>query len=67
MLNLIPMLLPFAIDIIKKYVASSDSKKDDKVLEIAQETCKYMASKDNNTLSIDTASSIALAKMKEIL
>ena len=40
MLNLIPMLLPFAIDIIKKYVASSDSKKDDKVLEIAQETCK---------------------------
>lgn len=65
-ITLLRLLLPFAFNVVSKYVASSDSKKDDVILDIVKNTSKYMSLKDNNTLSIDTASAIALAKIKKV-
>ncbi len=48
---LLQLLIPVAVDTIKSYVSNSDSKKDDKVLEVVQLGAKYLAPKANNTVS----------------
>jgi len=63
-IQLLRLLMPFAIDTIRSYVKSSDSKQDDKILSIAQETASYLSVKDNNTLSLNTADLLLSAKMK---
>lgn len=63
-IQLLRILMPFAIDTIRSYVKSSDSKQDDKILSIAQETASYLSVKDNNTLSLNTADILLSAKMK---
>jgi len=63
-IQLLRLLMPFAIDTIRSYVKSSDSKQDDKILSIAQETASYLSVKDNNTLSLNTADILLSAKMK---
>lgn len=63
-INLLRLLLPFAVQTVRSYVKNSDSKKDDEILDIAQETASYLSAKDNNTVSINTAEMIAKAVMK---
>ena len=57
-------LIPFAIDIIVKYIQSSDSSKDDMVLEIVKTGADYLAKKDNNDLSFDDCKKIQSVKMR---
>lgn len=47
-MNLFSLLLPFALELIKGYIRSTDSKKDDLVLNIVKEGVCYLESKDNN-------------------
>ncbi len=65
-ITLIRLFLPIAVKILKKYIINSDSKKDDVILDVVKTTSKYMSQKDNNTLSLDTASAVALAIIKKV-
>lgn len=55
MWSVVGALLPYAIDIIVKYIKSSDSSKDDKVLDIVKIGAKYLAGKENNNVTYDDA------------
>jgi len=52
------MLLNLGINLVKSYIESSDSKQDDKVLDIIKDGAKYLSSKDNNDMTVDLASNI---------
>ncbi|MFT7004258.1 MAG: hypothetical protein ACJAWW_001615 [Sulfurimonas sp.] len=65
-ITILKILLPIAIKVLNKYVSSSDSQLDNKILDVAKTTSKYMSKKDNNTLSLDTASAVALAIIKKV-
>lgn len=58
-------LLPFAFDAIKAYIKNSDSDKDDKVLDLVQNGCEYLAKKDNNTVNFGHSSVMYAQKMNE--
>lgn len=58
------MLLNLGINLVTKYIESSDSKQDDKVLEVIKDAAKYLSSKDNNDISTDLASTIIKTVMK---
>ena len=58
------LLIPVVINILKSYIKSTESKQDDKVLEIAQEASTYLSAKDNNTVSINTSDLISKAVIK---
>jgi len=64
MFGLINLLLPIGLQIVESYIKSSSSKEDDKVLEVVKTASKYLAYKSSNTLNLDTASALNLAKMK---
>ncbi|MCK9373463.1 MAG: hypothetical protein M0P91_09705 [Sulfuricurvum sp.] len=49
-MNFITLLVPLAVEIIKMYTKNSDSKKDDKVLQVVQLGCTYLQPKNNNTV-----------------
>lgn len=61
----IKLLLPYAIDAIKAYIKNSDSDKDDKVLDLVQNGCEYLAKKDNNTVNFGHSSVMYAQKMTE--
>lgn len=60
---LVSILLPYAFDLIRSYIKSTDSSKDDKVLDMVQEGCKYLAPKSNNTLDQFDANAISAHEM----
>lgn len=62
-MHLFSFLLPIAIDLIKGYIRSSDSKKDDLVLDIVKDGVCYLADKDNNSVDNITASRILSQKI----
>lgn len=62
----VSIFLPLAIDLVKKYIVSSETKHDDKVLDIVQEGCKYLAFKSNNTLDEFDALRVGSAIMTEV-
>ena len=64
MWSLVGALVPYAIDIIVKYVESSDSSKDDKVLDVVKIGAEYLARKSNNNLSFEDCEKIKSVKMK---
>ena len=43
MINLSSLLIPLAVEVIKSYVASSATNKDDKILEVVKTGAKYLA------------------------
>lgn len=45
------LVLPLAVEQVKKYIDSTESKKDDKVLEIVQKGAEYLSKKGNNNMS----------------
>jgi len=58
------MLLNLGINLVKSYVESSESKADDKVLDLVKDGATYMAKKDNNDLTVDIADTIVKSVMK---
>ena len=44
---LLRIILPFAIEMIKKYIKSSDTKLDDKILDVMNISARYVVDKDN--------------------
>lgn len=60
------LVLPLAVEAVKSYVKTSDSTKDDKVLEIVQTGAKYLAPKDNNSLDENTSNAIRKSTMKKL-
>jgi hypothetical protein len=59
------VVLPIAVKSTIKYIESSETKKDDKVLEVVQKGASYLAYKHNNTVSVDTAKSLATDTMRQ--
>jgi len=51
-------LLNLGISLITKYIKSSSSSNDDKVLEVVKSGAKYLANKTNNDLSSELADTI---------
>lgn len=43
MINLSSLLVPLAVEVIKSYVASSATSKDDKILEVVKTGARYLA------------------------
>jgi len=56
-------LMPFIFDLIKEYIKSSDTTKDDKVLEVVQMGAKYLATSENNTVTQLNSDVLATAIM----
>ncbi|RXK01508.1 hypothetical protein CRV02_08340 [Arcobacter sp. CECT 8989] len=56
-------VLPLAVDTVKKYIDSTESKKDDKVLEVVQSGAKYLANKGNNTITLDLSKELDKKEM----
>jgi len=57
-LNLINMLLPIVMTVIRDYIKSSSSKKDDLVLDVVKDSVVYLSQKDNNTLDKSTCDQV---------
>lgn len=69
MLNLIQMvfinaLLPFSIKMIKLYVFSTETKNDDKILEVSKLGVDYLAKSTNNTVTKALADVLNSTEMK---
>lgn len=60
----ISYLVPLAVELLKLYIKTSDSSKDDKVLEVVQTGCAYLAPKDNNTVNFGTVNVLDAHSMK---
>ncbi|WP_332444342.1 hypothetical protein [Wolinella succinogenes] len=43
MFNLASILVPLAVEVLKSYVSSSATSKDDKILEVVKTGAKYLA------------------------
>jgi hypothetical protein len=58
------MLLNLGINLITKYIESSDSKQDDKILDVVKQGAEYLSAKDNNDVTVDVAKTIIKTVMK---
>ena len=63
-MNLFSLLLPFALELIKGYIRSTDSKKDDLVLDIVKDGVCYLEGKDNNNVNSYAKETLQNSKMK---
>lgn len=66
-MNIFSFLLPFAIDLIRAYIRSSDSKKDDLVLDIVKDSVCYLGVKDNNNVDITSVNNLLSKKITKDL
>lgn len=48
---LINILIPIAVKTVKEYVKTTDTKKDDKLLEIAKLSTEYLSEQNTNTVT----------------
>ena len=55
MFNLATLLLPFAVELVKAYIQNSDTKHDDKILDVVKDSCYYLADSQNNDVSLGLA------------
>jgi hypothetical protein len=62
---LISLFVPLAVEIIKAYFKTTDTKKDDQVLEVVQQGCYYLAPNKNNDMNVQTADIVANHTMTE--
>lgn len=60
------LLIELGVSLVKSYINSTESKKDDKVLEIVQNGASYLAEKPNNKLTTDMSNSLNNIKIKKI-
>jgi len=59
------ILLNLGINLVKSYIESSESKEDDKVLDIVKDGAKYLSAKDNNDVTVNIADTIVKSVMKK--
>lgn len=57
-MNLFTLFLPLAIEVLRMYIKSSDTSKDDQILNVVQDGCRYLAPKESNDLSLDLSKQI---------
>jgi hypothetical protein len=60
------LVVPLAVELVKAYVKSSSSTKDDKVLEIVQTGADYLAKKPNNNVSTEIIEPLKKCTMKKL-
>jgi hypothetical protein len=60
------LIIPIAVELVKKYIDSTSSQKDDKVLEIVQTGAEYLSRKPNNTVSTQIIEPLKNCTMKKI-
>ena len=56
--------LPLAIDIIKKYIETTNTSSDDKILDLVQTGASYLAKGDTTNVSDYEAKILAEKEMK---
>ena len=61
----IQMLLPLAVQILRKYVASSETNQDDKILDIVQQGANYLANGKTSNVSQADCNPILKTKMNK--
>ena len=66
MAPIISALVPLAVELLKAYFKTTDTKKDDKVLDVVQQGCYYLAPNETNNLSIETSDIVANHTMNEV-
>lgn len=59
---LIQILLPFAVNLLSAYLKNKDTSKDELVLNAVKDSCRYLACKDNNTVTFGHVASIGETK-----
>lgn len=64
-MNIFSFLLPLAVELIRSYIKSTDSKKDDVILDIVKDSVCYLEGKDNNSVNSYAKETIQNAKMRE--
>lgn len=65
MINLVfEFILPIAITIIRGYIKSTDSTKDDIILDLVKDSIIYLSDQPNNTISKNIANMIDIQAMK---
>lgn len=57
-------LMPLVFDILRGYINSTSSKKDDEVLKIVQDGARYLSNKDNNNVTDYEASLLEDKRVK---
>lgn len=62
----IDILLPVSVKVVKTYVESSDTKNDDKILEVSKIGVNYLATNINNSVTEKLASELNDTKMVTI-
>ena len=55
---LIQFIIPFAVNAVKDYIKNTDSKSDDKVLDVVKLGANYLAVKHNNSVTDQIAESL---------
>jgi len=63
-MNLLVALMPIATRVVDAYIASSETKKDDEVLELVKKGAKYLAEQPTNTLTQKDAMRLDTRKME---
>lgn len=59
-------LLPVAVKTVTKYIDSTESKNDDKVLELSKIGVEYLAKKGNNNVTKSIAKALKKTDMQQI-
>lgn len=60
---IVNIFLPVAIQTVKTYIKSTDSKNDDKLLEVTKIGAKYLAEKTNNTVTVEISRELNSSSM----
>lgn len=55
---LINLFIPLATKTITEYIKNTETKKDDKILEVAKLSINYLAENNNNTVTKEIANAL---------
>ena len=56
---LISAFLPFALKSIREYAKNTDTKFDDNLLDVVQDSLNYLSKNDNNTVTKEIATVVS--------
>jgi len=56
-------LLNFSLSLVKKYIDSTETTQDDKILNLVKDGAKYLSDSDSNSFSAELADSILRTKI----
>lgn len=58
--------LPLSVKVVKAYVDSTETKNDDKILEVSKIGVEYLAEKTNNNITVSLSQELNQSKMVKI-